>query len=378
MKNRSRANNDNNLNENKRNFSQIAQRNKANRELNNTNESYNTQLTTEYICNNCINKDLISNKQYLGNPKLFPNSNDQNNFQDKLKHFYQQKIENEIKTRQINSEKVASNFFHRSTSKDVLINNNEKEENFLNKSNIDPRQLKLKSKNRAREEMINKNSNLYLQNKPEVDIYYSKYVENYTPNEKAERSRYITQHQLSKILEKQIKDQQLKDEMEHYQNKTFYKKQNSILRRQEEQDEKQKKMKEDGIKDNLMSYNEYKIRENEEKKRNAREKELREEREKFEKMQKEDEKTMKKKELEKKYKNKELISYIQNQINNKNRKDFQSRFPEESMTSLFMCEHGMSKFPCALCNREFPKNQLTKKKDYQSLAKLKNVKKKNI
>ena len=342
----------------------------------------------ELICNNCINQDLIdAKKRHL----QLQNARNETpmDVQDRLNKLNQTQINNRVQDRIKLSENVAKKMRpNTSIEKDKLIKTNENGVFFLNDPNIISndyqKQRALDNYNKralrtsASSVACKGNNN---NDKPEVDKYYKKYVDNYKEpdnNSKLRSSRSMPRNNYNEELNKQIedknrlrnkRDQEEQERMNNEQRKDYEK----FLNKQNEENKKRQRMNEDFIQGNKnLIYLKNKKKENEinktyeddYKKAMNVQKEL--EDEIIKKKNEDNKKKMElQKELEKQMKEKEMRKAIE--------KEEYKCVPNSTIGSCTCQGTGV----CSQCKKTYPLNFLNTKKNYKSLAQARYERKKS-
>ena len=165
----------------------------------------------ELICNNCINQDLIDAKKRHLQVQNARNETPMD-VQDRLNKLSQTQINNRVQERIKLSENVAKKMRPSSSiEKDKLIKTNEGGVFFLNDPNIisNDYQKKRALDNYNKRSLRTSSSACKGNDKPEVEKYYKKYVDNYKEPDK-DNSRFHSSRSMprnyNEELNKQIED----------------------------------------------------------------------------------------------------------------------------------------------------------------------------
>ena len=233
----------------------------------------------ELICNNCINQDLIDAKKRHLQVQNARNETPMD-VQDRLNKLNQTQINNRVQDRIKLSENVAKKMRPNSSiEKDKLIKTNENGVFFLNDPNIisndyqKQRALDNYNKRALRTSVSSVACKGNNNDKPEVEKYYKKYVDNYKEpdnnNNKLRSSRSMPRNNYNEELNKQIedknrlrykRDQEEQERMNNEQRKDYEK----FLNKQNEENKKRQRMNEDFIQGNKnLIYLKNKKKENE-------------------------------------------------------------------------------------------------------------------
>ena len=338
----------------------------------------------ELICNNCINQDLIDAKKRHLQAQNARNETPMD-VQDRLNKLSQTQINNRVQDRIKLSENVAKKMRPNSSiEKEKLIKTNENSVFFLNDPNIisnDYQKKKALDNYNKRSLRTSASTTCKGSEKPEVEKYYRKYVDNYKEPDRDDNRLHSSRsmprnynEELNKQIQdknrlRSIKDQQEQEKMNSEQRKDYEK----FLNKQNEENRKRQRMNEDFIQGNKnLIYLKNKKKENEmtktykddyQKAVNAQ-KQL-----ESEITQKKNEDNAKKlalqKELEKQMKEKEMQKALE-------KEDF--KYVPNNNIGNCTC-HGTG--VCSQCNKTYPLNFLNSKKNYKSLAQARYEKKKS-
>ena len=304
--------------------------------------------------------------------------------QDRLNKLSQTQINNRVQERIKLSENVAKKMRPSSSiEKDKLIKTNEGGVFFLNDPNIisNDYQKKRALDNYNKRSLRTSSSACKGNDKPEVEKYYKKYVDNYKEPDK-DNSRFHSSRSMprnyNEELNKQIedknrlrnrKDQEEQERMNNEQRKDYEK----FMSKQNEENKKRQRMNEDFIQGNKnLIYLKNKKKENEMnktyeddyKKAMHAQKQLEDEI-----TQKKNEDNAKKmalqKELEKQMKEKEMKKALE--------KEDYKYVPNNNIGNCTCQGTGV----CSQCKKTYPLNFLNTKKNYKSLAQARYEKKKS-
>ena len=354
------------------------QKKKRNSSVKDTEDGKSKKYFYQLICKNCYNnkkatknlKNQPLEQKYLLN-KTFNKINPYY-FQDKMNDLQKDNINNKIKElenlqKQV-LDKLAKYQIDNPTSKERLQKKNEYSVNpFISYEKEDPRFIKTQQAYDQKENFINRNRDLYQIDKPRkaIDDYYNKCLyqvpileEEYhiDPEYKKE-----VNNELKRQIEENEKNRKKKKDDDINDEKFANQQMNDYLEFLNKKNKKDKmKIYEDYAKKNLDLDKYRKLKEEEEKKKAQRfEDDIRK------KMKEEDEK---KKERERQKKLNDINKYqnwmeeFENEKNNKKKEEEKEKDKWNNYQIEFnnKCKHGVDIYRCAICNKIYPKDQLIK------------------
>lgn len=329
----------------------------------------------ELICNNCINQSLIDAKK--NREKETKNQETPMDIQDRLNGLARKQIFNKVQERIKMSEQVAKKLRTQSVEKERLIKENEKGTFFLN----DPDVLcndyqKKRALDNYNRKLKCSSSTAKMTEKPEVEKYYRKYVDNYKEPEtqplKSRKSlvknyneelenQIITNQKLRNRKKKEDDDRVLKEQQKD--NENFIKEQNELAR-------KKQQMNEDFIRGNRnLMYLKNKKQQNEKLQNNYNDQNNISQ---LQKQLEEEEKQRRDQENEKKRK---LQQDLERQVKENQRKkqlEKNDKFVPRNPFGECTCQGtGV----CCSCKKTYPLSFLNPRRNYASLAQRRFIKK---
>ena len=330
------------------------------------------------ICNNCYNNKMATKnlkEQPLGKKEKLNKKFNQVNpfyFQDKMKEMQKEKIDDKIKElenlQKQALDKLTKYQFHNPSNKEKLQKTNEFSINPLNETEKeDPRAIMAKINYDNKENFINKNKDLYEIDKPRkaINDYYNKCLYQVPVLEEEYHVDPEYKKEVNKDIKKQIEENQKnkkkKKDEEIKEEKAANKKLNDYLEyvKKKDKEDKDKKMEELYNKNKML--NDYKKKKEKEEKEN--DKKLQND---LKKKMKEEEAKQKEKKRQKKLND---INKIQKWYNDfedkkndkkKEEKEENDKWNDYAKKLNAKCKHGLDIYRCAICNKVFPKEKLIK------------------
>lgn len=332
----------------------------------------------ELICNNCINQSLIDAKR-----KRDQDAKTQEtpmDIQDRLNNLTQNKIFSKVQERIKNSELVAKKFRPQSVEKERLINKNEKGTFFLNDPDVlsNDYQKKRALDNYNRKMKIS-SSTKKISDKPNVDEYYKKYVDNYKePEQPKTISKNDIQKNYNDALENQIANNQKlrnrkKREDEERINNEQKRDNENFIKQQNDLAKKKQMLNDEFIRGNRnLIYLKNKKLENEKLQDNYNNKH---QISSLQKQLDDEENERKNQELEKKRK---LQQDLEKQVREKQKqKELEKKNDNVPYKNTFGQCTCQGTGVCSSCKKTYPLSFLNPKKNYTSLAQARYNKKKS-